>query len=74
MAIMGTVLFYLIAALAMVMANKWVLNSTDAPLFFLFTQLVLAVLLFLAGHATNLLRVPLQFDRQIMQGLLPTLQ
>lgn len=72
MAIMGTVLFYLIAALAMVMANKWVLNSTDAPLFFLFTQLVLAVLLFLAGHATNLLRVPLQFDRQIMQGLLPT--
>lgn len=69
---MGTVLFYLVAALAMVMANKWVLNSTDTPLFFLFTQLVLAVLLFLVGHAANLYKVPLHFDKQIMQGLIPT--
>lgn len=69
---MGTVLFYLVAALAMVMANKWVLNSTETPLFFLFTQLVLAVLLFLVGHAANLYKVPLHFDKQIMQGLIPT--
>jgi GDP-fucose transporter C1 len=72
LAIMGTVLFYLVAALAMVMANKWVLNSTEAPLFFLFTQLVIAVLLFLAGHAANLFIVPLHFDKQIVQGLVPT--
>lgn len=69
--IMGTVLFYLVAALAMVMANKWVLNSTDAPLFFLFTQLVIAVLLFLACNVVGPLKVPLHFDKQIMQGLIP---
>jgi len=68
---MGTVLFYMIAALAMVMANKWVLNSTEAPLFFLFAQLVLAVLLFLACHAVGLLKVPLHFDKQTIQGLIP---
>jgi succinate-acetate transporter protein len=27
------------------MANKWVLNSVQVPLFFLFVQLVIAVLL-----------------------------
>ncbi|KAF9647103.1 hypothetical protein BDM02DRAFT_3188274 [Thelephora ganbajun] len=69
--IMGTVLFYLVAALAMVMANKWVLNSTEAPLFFLFAQLVIAVLLFLACHAGGLLKVPLYFDKQTVQGLIP---
>jgi len=69
--VFGTVLFYMVAALAMVMANKWVLNSTEAPLFFLFSQLVIAVLLFLACHAAGVLKVPLHFDKQIMQGLIP---
>jgi len=64
-------LFYMIAALAMVMVNKWVLNATEAPLFFLFTQLVIAVILFLACHASGLLKVPLHFDQQTVQGLIP---
>jgi len=73
LAIIGTVLFYLVAALAMVMANKWVLNTTDAPLFFLFTQLVIAVLLFLVSSAIGLLKVPLYFDKHVVQGLIPTI-
>jgi len=71
LAIMGTVLFYMVAALAMVMANKWVLNTTEAPLFFLFSQLIIAVLLFLVCHAGGLLKVPLRFERQTVQGLIP---
>ncbi|KAG9313742.1 hypothetical protein JVU11DRAFT_6097 [Chiua virens] len=69
--VMGTVLFYLVAALAMVMANKWVLKSTDVPLFFLFTQLAIAALLFLACHAAKLIQVPLFIDAQLIKGLAP---
>ncbi|KAN0094825.1 hypothetical protein V8E55_003112 [Tylopilus felleus] len=67
----GTVLFYLVAALAMVMANKWVLQSTSAPLFFLFTQLVIAVILFLASHAAKIIQIPLFIDLQLIKGLTP---
>lgn len=65
----GTVLFYLVAALAMVMANKWVLKTTSAPLFFLFTQLLIAVILFLASHAVGLVQIPLYVDGQLIKGL-----
>ncbi|KAF9224724.1 hypothetical protein BS17DRAFT_778915 [Gyrodon lividus] len=67
----GTVLFYLVAALAMVMANKWVLQTTSAPLFFLFAQLVIAVILFLASHAAGIVQVPLYIDGQLVKGLAP---
>ncbi|CAL1709549.1 unnamed protein product [Somion occarium] len=67
----GTVLFYLVAALSMVMANKWVLNSTEVPLSFLFCQLVIAVLLFLVAHVTGLIKLPLEFDLQVCKGLIP---
>lgn len=67
--ITATVTFYLVAALAMVMANKWVLQSTSAPLFFLFTQLLIAVLLFLASHAIGLVQIPLFIDGQLLKGL-----
>ncbi|GJE98723.1 transporter family [Phanerochaete sordida] len=70
-AVIGTVLFYLVAALAMVMANKWVLNSTDVPLFFLCTQLMIAVVLFLGAHAVGVLEVPLDFDPVVLKGLVP---
>ncbi|KAI0284567.1 hypothetical protein BGY98DRAFT_947545 [Russula aff. rugulosa BPL654] len=69
----GTVTFYLVAALAMVMVNKWVLNVTSAPLFFLFAQLVIAVILTLLGHALKIITVPLmRIDRPILTGLAPT--
>ncbi|KAI0752878.1 hypothetical protein C8Q80DRAFT_1267350 [Daedaleopsis nitida] len=69
--VVGTVSFYLVAALAMVMANKWVLNSTDTPLFFLFTQLVIAVVLFLIAHMLGFLQLPLQLDLEVCKGLIP---
>jgi GDP-fucose transporter C1 len=67
----GTVLFYLVAALAMIMANKWVLQTTSVPLFFLFAQLVIAVILFLASHAVGLIQIPLHIDGQLLKGLAP---
>lgn len=67
----GTVLFYLVAALCMVMANKWVLGTTSAPLFFLFTQLLIAVILFIAAHAARFLVVPLHVDMQLLTKLAP---
>ncbi|TFK53177.1 hypothetical protein OE88DRAFT_1734123 [Heliocybe sulcata] len=70
-AVTGTVLFYLVAALAMVMANKWVLSSTDVPLFFLFTQLVIAVILFLVSHTAGLVKVPMDFSLPRLKNLAP---
>ena len=51
--------------------NKWVLNTTDTPLFFLLTQLLIAVLLFLLAHMAGLLQLPLQLDMQVCKGLIP---
>ena len=51
--------------------NKWVLNATDVPLFFLFAQLAIAVVLFLAAHAVGLLQIPLDFDPVVLKGLVP---
>ncbi|KAF9011918.1 hypothetical protein BDQ17DRAFT_1272309 [Cyathus striatus] len=65
----SVVLFYLVAALAMVMANKWVLNVTSAPLFFLWTQLMIAVLLFLVCDALRFLPDRLTFNLPTSKGL-----
>ena len=51
--------------------NKWVLNTTDTPLFFLLTQLLIAVLLFLLAHMAGLLQLPLQLDMQVCKGPIP---
>ncbi|KAG8904988.1 hypothetical protein FRB99_000902 [Tulasnella sp. 403] len=71
--VLGTVSFYLVAAIAMVMANKWVLNKTDVPLFFLFTQLVIAVVLFAALHSSGyIFRIPDRpLDSTLIKGLAP---
>ncbi|EIN14450.1 hypothetical protein PUNSTDRAFT_140740 [Punctularia strigosozonata HHB-11173 SS5] len=69
--VFATVSFYLVAALAMVMANKWVLNTTDAPLFFLFTQLLIAVVLFVAVNAFGLMQVPTELDPVIVKQMGP---
>ncbi|PCH37544.1 hypothetical protein WOLCODRAFT_29168 [Wolfiporia cocos MD-104 SS10] len=53
------------------MANKWVLNNTDVPLFFLDAQLVIAVILFLFAHMLGLLQLPLRLDMQVCKGLVP---
>ncbi|KAJ7076420.1 hypothetical protein C8R44DRAFT_64634 [Mycena epipterygia] len=67
----GVVSFYLVAALAMVMANKWVLNATPAPLFFLTTQLFIAVVLFLITDTLRVLPERLSFDVKVCKGLVP---
>ena len=51
--------------------NKWVLNTTETPLFFLLAQLVIAVVLFLFAHMAGLLQLPLQLDMQVCKGLIP---
>ncbi|PPQ74351.1 hypothetical protein CVT24_000662 [Panaeolus cyanescens] len=67
----GVVVFYLVAALAMVMANKWVLNTTETPLFFLWTQLAIAAVLFVVSDALRLLPDRLTFDVKTCKGLVP---
>ncbi|KAI0267280.1 hypothetical protein BC834DRAFT_870600 [Gloeopeniophorella convolvens] len=69
----ATVSFYLVAALAMVMVNKWVLNITSAPLFFLFAQFIIAVILFAICHALKIMTLPMvHVDLAIVKGLAST--
>lgn len=51
--------------------NKWVLNNTEVPLFFLDAQLFIAVILFLFAHMVGLLQLPLRLDLQVCKGLIP---
>ncbi|KAJ7845928.1 hypothetical protein B0H13DRAFT_2286025 [Mycena leptocephala] len=67
----GVVCFYLVAALSMVMANKWVLNETPAPLFFLATQLFIAVCLFLIADSLRMFPERLTFELKVCKGLVP---
>jgi len=55
------------------MVNKWVLNVTSAPLFFLFTQLVIAVILSCLAHTLKIITIPImRVDPPILKGLAPT--
>jgi len=50
-----------------------VLNVTSAPLFFLFSQLIIAVILFCVGDALKIITVPMmRVDRPTVQALAPT--
>jgi len=63
--------FYLVAALVMVLGNKAVLNAApDTPLFFVCSQLVVAVVLFRIGDALGYVRLP-AVDRQTCAGIWP---
>jgi len=71
--VVATVSFYLVTAIAMVMANKWVLNKTTIPVFFLFTQLVIAIALFVTLHVMGyIFRIPDRpMDATLLKGLAP---
>ncbi|KAF9523791.1 hypothetical protein CPB83DRAFT_862291 [Crepidotus variabilis] len=69
--VLGVVSFYLVSALAMVMANKWVLNTTTTPLFFLWTQLFIAAVLFIVTDSLRLLPDRLSFNLATAKGLIP---
>ena len=54
--------------------NKWVLNVTSVPLFFLFTQLIIAVILFYLGHTLRIITTPMmRVDLPILKGLASTI-
>jgi solute carrier family 35 (GDP-fucose transporter), member C1 len=48
-----------------------VLNTTTAPLFFLLTQLFIAVILFLGAHFLGFIEIPLHLDFATCKGLVP---
>lgn len=58
-------------ALCFSYSNKWVLEVTAAPLFFLFTQLLIAVILFLAANAAGIIKIPIHVDMTVVKGLGP---
>ncbi|KAI9512518.1 hypothetical protein F5148DRAFT_1279639 [Russula earlei] len=68
----AVVSFYMFAALVMVFVNKTVLNSTpDAPLLFLFFQLVIAViLLHVSALFSSRIEIP-HWDRSTAKNLVP---
>ncbi|KAL4072165.1 hypothetical protein J3A83DRAFT_4239497 [Scleroderma citrinum] len=41
--------------------------------FFLFTQLLIAVILFLTSHAVGIIQIPLYIDSQLLRGLAPNI-
>jgi hypothetical protein len=51
--------------------NKWVLNTTDTPVFFLFCQILVAILMFLVAHVVGILRLPRMVDLALLKGLAP---
>jgi solute carrier family 35 (GDP-fucose transporter), member C1 len=53
-------------------SNKWVLNKTETPLFFLWTQLAIAVVLFLISDLLRVFPDRLTFDLKTCKGLVPT--
>ncbi|KAH9063264.1 hypothetical protein EDB87DRAFT_1558531 [Lactarius vividus] len=54
-------------------SNKWVLNVTTAPLFFLFAQFIIAVILFYFFHALKIITLPMmRIDVPILKGLAST--
>lgn len=52
-------------------SNKWVLNTTETPLFFLWAQLAIAALLFIVSDALRLLPDRLTLDLATCKGLIP---
>ncbi|KAA1099434.1 hypothetical protein PGT21_007379 [Puccinia graminis f. sp. tritici] len=63
-----TVSFYLVAALVMVFVNKWVLNSVSVPVFLLFCQLVIAVVLLKLSHFAGLIKLPQHLFRSLFNS------
>ncbi|GAA5966377.1 hypothetical protein JCM3765_005082 [Sporobolomyces pararoseus] len=65
-----SVMFYLVAAIVMIMVNKWVLNKVQIPLFFLFCQLGIAVILLQLCALFGYMKLP-RMDVTTCKGLAP---
>ncbi|KAH7101204.1 hypothetical protein BKA62DRAFT_703877 [Auriculariales sp. MPI-PUGE-AT-0066] len=71
LAIFSAVSFYFVAAIAMIIANKWVLNKSNTPLFFLFMQLLVAVALLFVCRILRILKFPVEVSAAKAKGLIP---
>jgi len=69
-AVAASVSFYLVAALVMVMVNKWVLNAVQVPLFFLLVQLATAVVCLHITACFGLFKIP-EIRLSTCKGLTP---
>ncbi|GAA96886.1 hypothetical protein E5Q_03559 [Mixia osmundae IAM 14324] len=69
----GAVTFYMVAALTMIVANKWVLNAVALPLYFLFLQLVVAVILLWMTALFGYYDLPATWNKKVLRGLAPFL-
>jgi len=70
LAVTASVTFYLVAALVMVMVNKWVLNAVQVPLFFLLVQLLTAVACLHIAALFGLFKIP-ELRLSTCKGLTP---
>lgn len=69
---LGITVFYLCAAITMVTVNKWVLISSPVPVFFLFCQLAMSVLLLLVCDLAGILPLPKpKLDLELSRQLAP---
>jgi len=66
----ASVSFYLVAALVMIMVNKWVLLAVPVPLFFLLIQLLTAVILLHFTSLFGLFKIP-ELRLSVCKGLTP---
>ncbi|KAL7412463.1 hypothetical protein BDY24DRAFT_392988 [Mrakia frigida] len=67
--VVSVVIFYMVAALIMVVVNKWVLLTSTLPLTFLFAQLVIAVLLIHLTSFVGFFTLP-RPDPKLMKDIL----
>jgi len=70
LAVFGAVSFYMVAALVMIFVNKAVLNAVSVPIFFLFCQLAIAVLLLQGTAVLGYFALP-PIRVQVAKDLLP---
>ncbi|WVR03996.1 hypothetical protein IAU60_000995 [Kwoniella sp. DSM 27419] len=70
LAVLATVVFYMVVAISMTLLNKSVLSSTPMPVFLLFCQSAVAVLLLGLENALGPYKTP-KFEVPIAKDLLP---
>ncbi|KAK8861392.1 hypothetical protein IAR55_002211 [Kwoniella newhampshirensis] len=70
LAVLGTVIFYMVVAISMTLLNKSVLSSTPMPVFLLFCQSSIAVCLLGVENALGPFKTP-KFDINIARELVP---
>ncbi|ORX36335.1 hypothetical protein BD324DRAFT_489113 [Kockovaella imperatae] len=71
LAVLGTVVFYMVVAISMTLLNKNVLSSTPLPVFLLFCQSAMAVFLLALENRLGPIKTPATFEMPIAKELAP---